>query len=246
MKVFAVNGSPTAQSSSVTELVLSQLLDGVRAAGAEVRVARLSEKRVLPCDCGHRFACWAETPGRCIHEDEDDVSEMLRLLVQADLVVFAGPLYVESMTGLMKTFLDRTPPLLQPYIELADGESRHVSRSLPEGKQFVIVAVCGHYELNHFSALVATLKRVARNLHGECVATILRPHAMVLREPDRAGEAYGVVMSALHDAGQQLICKRRVDEETIKRIGTPLMPREAFIEQTNERWRGWIKRGRFC
>lgn len=246
MRVFAVNGSPTVRSESITHLVLSRLLEGMRAAGAETQIACLAEKRVLPCDCGHRFACWVETAGHCIHEDEDDVSGMLQALADADLVVLASPLYVESMTGLMKTFLDRTLPLLQPYIELADGRSRHVSRRLPEGKHFAAVALCGHYELEHLTDLVGTFERIARNLHGECVATILRPHAMVLREPDRGGEAHSVVMSALHDAGQQLIRERRLDDETLKRISTPLIPREAFIEQTNERWRSWIKQGRFC
>ncbi len=245
VKVFAVNGSPTARNDSITGLVLTRLLEGMRAAGAETHVAHLSEKRVLPCDCGHRFACWVETPGRCIHEDEDDVCQMLQSLVEADLVVFATPLYVESMTWLMKMFLDRTPPLLQPYIELADGKSRHVSRMLPDGKEFVTVSVCGHYELNHFDALVATFERVAKNLHGECVATILRPHGMVLRNPDRLGDGYATVMRALYDAGDQLVHNGRVDESTSKRIATPLTTRDAFISEANARWSQWIDGRRF-
>ncbi len=246
MKVFAVNGSPTPRETSTTELVLSRLLAGAREAGAEVSSVTLSGKHILPCDCGHRFACWVETPGRCKYHEEDEVAAILRSIAAADLVVFATPLYVENMTGQLKTLLDRTLPLVEPYIELVDGLSRHPLRGSKHGKLFAAVLTCGHHECSHFDALAQTFRQVARNLRGRHVATILRPHAMVLREPTRAGDTYGVVMAALQQAGRQLVLGRRVDEETIEQIRAPLMPRGVFVEQTNERWRGWIERGRLC
>ena len=242
MNVFAINGSPTTRADSVTELLLAQLIEGISSAGADVRVARLSEKRVLPCDCGHRFACWVETPGQCIHHDEDDVEQILELLRWAEMVVFATPLYVEGMTGQMKMLLDRTLPLVEPYLEVIEGVSRHPLRDCASGKLFVSFLTCGHYECAHFDALIQTFDQVAKNLRADHIATILRPHAMVLREPARVGDTYAVVMAALQQAGRQLMLERRVDEETIQQIRAPLMPREVFIEQANERWRSRIKR----
>ena len=77
MNILAINGSPTPRAKSVTELVLGQFMEGCRSSGAITEIIRLSEKRVLPCDCGHDFACWVSTPGQCIYHDRDDVKEIL-------------------------------------------------------------------------------------------------------------------------------------------------------------------------
>lgn len=245
MKVLAINGSPTPKQQSITEVVLSQFLEGARSADADIQLAHLSDKRVLPCDCGHLFACWVKTPGRCTHHEEDDVREILDHLAEADVVVFATPLYVESMTGQMKTLLDRTVPLVQPYLELSEAESRHPLRELREGMRFVLVSTCGHYEISQFSALVHTFERVARNLHGELIAKILRPHAMLLRNPDRLGDSYEIIMGALRDAGRQVVLKGTVDETTEKQIQMELTPKKSFIQQANSMWDRAIERQEF-
>lgn len=246
MNVLAINGSPTHSGQSITELILNQFLKGVHSAGAEAEVIRLAEKRILPCDCGHRFACWVETPGRCIHHEEDDAAHILEAMKRAEMVLFATPLYVESMTAQMKLMLDRTLPLLQPYIDDSNGLSRHPARDLKKGMSFVLLSVCGHYDLSNFDALVHTFERVAWNLNGKLVASILRPHAMLLRRPDRIVEAYQCVMDALRDAGRQLVVEGRVRPATETQIHMELTSRNSFIEEANRAWREAIETGRFC
>jgi len=181
----------------------------------------------------------------CVHHNEDDVYEILKRMVAADVIAFATPNYLESMTGQMKTLLDRTLPLVQPYIESLNGESRHPLRKLKEGMRFVLVSVCGHHEVSNFSALVHTFERVARNLHGELVARILRPHAMLLKRPGRKGTKYYHVMSALESAGQQLVLKGFVKKEIERQIQMELIPKDSFIQQTNYVWDKAIEKGKY-
>jgi multimeric flavodoxin WrbA len=61
MKVLALNSSPRGGGQSKTEIMLNCLVEGMRAAGAEVEAIDLREKKVKNCvGC---FSCWTKTPG---------------------------------------------------------------------------------------------------------------------------------------------------------------------------------------
>ena len=106
MKVLAINGSPRLRASS-TYSILVPLLQGMRAAGAETSLIHVRELELEPCmGCFH---CWVQTPGECIHDD--GMSAAIDAYKAADLIVYGTPLYHGSMSGLLKTFVDRLPPL---------------------------------------------------------------------------------------------------------------------------------------
>ena len=49
-------------------------------------------------------------------------------MVRADLVLWASPLVVGTVSALLKKVQDRFVPILHPYIELVDGECHHRHR----------------------------------------------------------------------------------------------------------------------
>jgi len=64
----------------------------------------------------------------------------------ADLVIFASPLYIFNVTGIMKTFMDRLLPILKPYmlIDKKDGHISHPDRYPELGEQgFVVFSAAG-------------------------------------------------------------------------------------------------------
>ena len=118
MKIFAINSSPRGGGQSKTELMLNHLAEGMRDAGAEVDVVNLREKKIKNCiGC---FTCWTKTPGRCIHKD-DMTGELFPKWLEADLVVYATPLYNYAMTASLKAFLERTLPSLEPFLRFTRG-----------------------------------------------------------------------------------------------------------------------------
>jgi hypothetical protein len=61
MKILAINSSPSITGQSKTELLLSHLVEGLRATGAEVEVVNLRQKKINYCfGC---YTCWTKTPG---------------------------------------------------------------------------------------------------------------------------------------------------------------------------------------
>ena len=132
MKVLALNSSPRVGADSKTEWMLDHLLQGMADAGAAVEAVVLKDRKIKLCrGC---FTCWTKTPGTCILKD-DMTSELLPKWMAADLVVYASPLYHYTFNAQMKAFIERTLPILEPFLEEgADNRTDHSLRSDPPGR----------------------------------------------------------------------------------------------------------------
>ena len=99
MKVLAVVGSPRAKGN--TEILVSKIAEGTRAAGAEVETLYLRELAVAECDGCH--ACWQGH--NC--SKGDDMLDVYEEIAASDVIVFGTPVYWYGPTALMKAFVDR-------------------------------------------------------------------------------------------------------------------------------------------
>ena len=208
MKVLAVNGSPRI-TKSTTYRILSPLLEGMQAAGAEtelVHLAKLNIKHCLGC-----YNCWTKTPGQCIQKD--DMAGLLPKMNEADLIVYGTPLYVFNVTGLMKDFLDRSIPRLEPWlITSGSGEiTGHPTRSGKHGRMF-LVSACGFPEFEHFDPLVATFKQMARVGGSEYIGDILRPFAEPMAG-DELQDMFQPYYDLVRQAGEQVIRQGNIDAD---------------------------------
>ena len=104
-------------------------------AGAAVEVVSLRKKKIKNCvGC---FTCWTKTPGVCIHQD-DMTSELVPEMAGGPILeVYAFPLYHYTVNAGLKTFIERTLPVIQPVFR----GGRRVYDSIPCGQDFP-QAVC--------------------------------------------------------------------------------------------------------
>jgi len=234
MKVLALNGSPRMKSSS-TYHMMKPLLAGMEAAGAQTEVIHIRSLKLKPClGC---YSCWVRTPGECVQKD--GMAEALDKYNNADLVIFGTPLYVFTMTGIMKDFIDRLLPRLEPWLiphPQLDGLTGHPERFHKPEKMFLISA-CGFPELEHFESLVATFKQIARWVNQEYLGEILRPYAELLSNP-----AYQEFFTSYYDllrvAGEQLIRQGRISDELQSELREDLFPggKQALYEHSDDYW----------
>jgi multimeric flavodoxin WrbA len=126
MKVLAVLGSPRSQGNSAT--LAREVLAGLEAAGAEVRVYELNRLEFQGCQgCG---ACKAEAEA-CVLED--GFTPIYAALRETDVLLLASPVYFGDLSGQMKCFFDRLYALANP-----DFTSR-----LSPGKRAVVILTQG-------------------------------------------------------------------------------------------------------
>ena len=102
-KVLVLSTSPRAGGNS--ETLADEFMRGAAEAGHDVKKICLYDKKINFCKgC---LACQA-TQKCVIHDDAETIVAQMK---QADVLVFAAPIYFYEMSGQMKTLLDRTNPL---------------------------------------------------------------------------------------------------------------------------------------
>jgi multimeric flavodoxin WrbA len=207
MKITCFNGSPRGKNSN-SQRIASEFLEGARQAGAEVENIFLAEKKIGYCRAC--LSCWIKTPGRCIQKD--DMAELLEKLVRSDVAVFATPLYADNVSGMLKTFIDRMIPSLEPYVKQVNGETLHLKR-YEKYPRIVVISNNAFPEQTHFQTLRLYFRRLARN-------PMLKP----------AIQSY---KKLLRKAGEELVLQGRISDETTKRLEKPLMPPAQFLKAMN-------------
>ncbi len=102
-KVLILSTSPRKNSNS--EALAEAFASGANEANNDVEIIRMREKNIRFClGC---FAC--QKTGKCVIKD--DMAAIVPRMEQADVLVFATPIYYYEMSGQMKTLLDRANPL---------------------------------------------------------------------------------------------------------------------------------------
>ena len=99
MKVIAFAASP--RKGGNTEILLDEVIKGLRQGGVDVEKIRTHELEISPCKgCGE-----CDTLGRCVIEDS--FQELFDLLIECDGMVFSSPLYFMNVPARGKALIDR-------------------------------------------------------------------------------------------------------------------------------------------
>lgn len=230
MKVIAFNGSPH-MDKGITALILDPLLKGMKDSGAEVELLFTYKMKINPCR--GESNCMFKNPGHCFQED--DMNSLYPKL-NADIIVFASPLYWFGVSGTMKNLMDRMIPIGLPFLEYRNGRSGHPLREdkRVKGGKLVLVSNCGFWEMENFTALVAQMKTLSHHLDREFAGSLLRPHGPILRMMLDAGKPVSNVLEAAEEAGHQLIMEGKISDLTLNAISRELIPLEAYIQGTNQ------------
>lgn len=215
MKILTVNSSPRTGAGSITELLLNHLVQGMQEAGAEVCTVNLREKTIRPCQgC---FTCWTKTPGCCIQMD-DMTRELLPKLPASDLLVYATPLYYNTMNAAMSIFRERMLPLSSPFVEKRGGKRTFLQRhKLPP---VVWLSVCAVSETSEFEALSNFLQST-HHPDTPIVAEIYRTSSEALRHPVFK-QTLSDILKATIQAGGELVRSMKISPDTMARIRQPL------------------------
>ena len=221
MNVLAINGSPHMDDGN-TAIILNSFLDGMREAGAKVELFYTRKLKIGPCNGD--MSCWFKNPGKC--GQADDMQMLLPTLKEADVIVWASPVYYAGITGPLKNLMDRQLPL---FMQENAGSKR---------QKIVLVSTCGAWELSMFDPLLAQMNILYSmpEANSEFVGALLRPMADGMKEMIKAGETRLVdeVIQAAKEAGLQLVKEGKISDEIQKRVSKALMPQGAYYKAAQE------------
>jgi len=138
MKIVCLLGSPRSEGNSAA--IARRFLETAESLGAESRTFELN--RLTYRGCQGCYAC--KTTLDCCVVD-DDLTEVLQVVKEADVVVYASPVYYGDITSQLKGFMDRTFSYLVPDFETNPKPSR-----LPPGKKLLFILTQGHPDSGMF------------------------------------------------------------------------------------------------
>ncbi len=232
MKITVINGSPRGPKSN-THIMVKEFLAGAEEAGAETENIFLVQKSIKHCmGC---FACWIKTPGKCIIMD--DMKELLEKVMSSDIVVYACPIYVGDVPGIMKDFIDRCLPLEKPnFSKNKDGIVNHVPR-YDKYPQAVLISNCGFPEQIHFKYFRNTFSYMEEIGGAEIIAEIFRGQGELLKSdiPDLK-PILDTYKALLRRAGKEVVTDGKLSEWTKADLNKPLIPNSIYIEQAEKYW----------
>jgi len=140
-KIVILLGSPRKNGNS--ERLAKSFATGSESQGAHVRFFRLHNMNIKGCsDCRQ---CWSSGK-HCIVAD--DMSQLYESIDNADVIVFATPLYWYSWSAQIKAVWDR----MLPYVS-------DKAKTTVKGKQGVLLVTAGDEREDVFDAVLESFDR---------------------------------------------------------------------------------------
>jgi len=97
--IIGLSGSPRVGGN--TDMILQEALAAAKAEGAEVKLIRISDYRIQPCNgC---MGCFGAK--KCVIDDDGE--NLYKTIVEADGIILGSPSYFQGVTAQMKIFIDR-------------------------------------------------------------------------------------------------------------------------------------------
>lgn len=115
MKALFINGSPRRNNN--TAQLLQQAMKGAEAAGAEVEMVNLYDRKLNYKGCMSCFACKVKGGKKGVCSFKDDLKPILEKAVDADVLVCGSPVYCSYPSANLRAFMER---LIFPAVNYSD------------------------------------------------------------------------------------------------------------------------------
>jgi multimeric flavodoxin WrbA len=186
--VLGFVGSP--RKNGNTHLLVSRILEGARAEGAETGLVLLPDLSIEECDgC---LVCWKGKP--C--PKQDDMNALYPRIVASDVVVFGTPVYWYGPTALMKAMIDR-------WVYFNCPENRAKIRG-----KLALLAIPYEDQSPETGRMVATffekcLAYVEMELAGQVVVGGVDKKGDILKKPESLNAAFDLGRSAVRSLSRE-------------------------------------------
>lgn len=218
MNIAAINGSPKGNESN-TNIITENFLMGAQELGAETVTIFLAEKEIMPCrGC---LSCWSRGPGQCVISD--DMLQVLAVLGNADIIVFASPVYFANISGLLKTFMDRMTMIGGPQTASpAKTESQENGGTGAKVPKLMMISTCGLPYRSEFDVTSLWINKVAEKMKMDCIGEIYATNGKAFSHPQETSASVSDFLQAVKQAGKEIASTLHISDSTKGLLAQPL------------------------
>ena len=224
MKILAINGSNRGETG-FTNKCIEKIFEGAAGSGATCEIVSLSEKKINDCIVCNK-CLEPDHYLKCIYHDKDDMSAIAEKMKEADLIIFATPVYIFNMSGLLKKFMDRYYSYGNSQIPTVTNTGLFFHHILHEYfSKPIVLFVCGNnFEYAAYKNIVEYFKTYSRFLESPLVGTLVRRSVKLMENSDPGNPKINGIYSALVDSGKELALYKKIKLSTGKRVAQSILP----------------------
>ncbi|WP_027398413.1 flavodoxin family protein [Anaerovorax odorimutans] len=233
MRILAINSSFRG-SKGVSAFLIDKLFIGAIEKGAECETIHLAELQINHCiDCQ-----LCQTPKhllKCTFDEKDNASFVFRKMREADLIIFATPVYVLGMSSLLKTLFERfysTAKVGEFHFTKSGMFFHHGDQSLTQ-KPFVPLVVYDNLETEMPKNIISYFKTYSKFTDAELVGTLIRKSAGMLdvsASPTSNHTISDSIFQAYVQAGRELVTQKKISKLTEKKANQPIIRLPFFVK----------------
>ncbi len=214
MKILAINSSHRGEHG-FTQVLIDRIKMGAVENGAQFETIVLAEHKInqcLGCDICHTYRSYL----KCVYEDQDDAKSIFQKMREADLIIYATPVYIFNMSGLLKKFLERFNSIGDIYklqVSKAGLFFHHIDKAICS-KPFVLLTTCGNIEDETSKSLVIYFKTLSKFTDAPMVGKLVRNASFLLE--NKSIEELPVkqfILDAFQGVGRDLALKGKVSKK---------------------------------
>ena len=229
MKILAINGSHRGDNGH-TRYLIDRVCAGATSAGAACEVVTLASLKINRCiSCG---TCnRSDHFLRCVFDDTDDVRSVFEKMRAADVLIFASPVYIFTLSALLKTLLERiyaTSDVFDMRVTKSGLLFHHVDPAL-SSKPFVALICCDSIEPEVTKNAVSYFRTYSRFNDAPLVGLLVRNGGRLAghgRDPSRQEQVPRILdaYKAFEQAGKELATGGRLRHITERRASGNILP----------------------
>jgi multimeric flavodoxin WrbA len=235
MRIVAINGSHRGKNG-YTQFLIDKLFEGAGNAGAQCETIVLADYKINRCK-GCRICHTQKSYLKCIYDGKDDVAALFDIMRSADILIYATPIYIFNMTGLMKTFLDRVTSTADSSITTLSDSGlffHHFDKKL-NSKPFVLLTCQDNFESETSKNVVSYFKTFSNFFDAPLLGILVRKSGSLTGHgKDRQKEInYPKIMSAHQayiQAGEELVKKGKISAKTQRIANQNIIPMPTIVE----------------
>jgi multimeric flavodoxin WrbA len=171
-----------------------------------------------------------------VFDDKDDVRSVFEKMKAADILIFATPVYVFTMSALLKTFMERvyaTSDVFDMRVTKSGLVFHHVDPGI-SSKPFAAIICCDNLEPEVPRNVISYFKTYARFNDAPLVGLLVRNGGRLAghgRDASRQKQVPRILAAytAFEQAGRELAIEGRLRHSTERRASRNILPIPSFI-----------------
>jgi len=229
MKILAINGSHRG-TKGYNHFLINKLFQGAASAGADCELITLSQLKINRClSCGQCQT--GEHHLQCVYDDRDDTQTIFHKMAEANIIIYATPVYVFGMSRLLKTFLDRmhaTGDVFDLKLSKSGLLFHHIDHAICS-KPFAVLVCCDNVEAETPRNVLDYFQTFSRFMDAPQVGTLVRNAGRLSghgSDPEREKRFPKIpeVYAAYQRAGCELATEGRIRAATQRQASQEIVP----------------------